>query len=327
LGQGLCEDPDKCKKKVLADVRITFTRPGSSSTTSVYLREAHEKWTGSHTSKFLQSKEGTDLLVTNFDTVLGCKALCNALLTEHGNQELHDFFLCTTQGYEVLMEALKSEDGRKLVRETLKEVMAKDGQEKETQNTEDNPGLASAGSDDSLEIVGVVPAPKDGDQKPTAKVKSEPATPSSKPPTPKLGNTSGQKRKTCSSDKPDDDSDNDSAGTLSTATMDILVRDIVGQWKSRDALLEEKLKEEGVSVNGIHDKIALFLATLGEHRKVSRLFRPFDKTKPVSSSNPTRKDLALVAYVDDFKAATTDPKCTARSLSGCMTTFLFTRTK
>jgi hypothetical protein len=55
-------------------------------------------------------------------------------------------------------------------------------------------------------------------------------------------------------------------------------------------------------IDGIHDKIALFLATLGEHCKVSRLFRPFDKTKPVSSSNPTRKDLALVAYVEDFKA-------------------------
>jgi hypothetical protein len=148
----------------------------------------------------------------------------------------------------------------------------------------------------------VVPAPKDGDQKPAAKVKSEPATPGSKPPTPKLGNTSGQKRKTRSSDKPDDDSDDDSAATLSTATVDILVRDIVGQWKSRDALVELKLEEAGVSVDGIHDEIALFLATLGEHRKVSRLFCPFDKTKPVSSSNPTRKDLALVAYIEDFKA-------------------------
>jgi hypothetical protein len=112
----LCQDPDKDNKKVMAD--ITFTRPGSSSTTSVYLWEAHKKWTCSHTSKFLQSEEGTDLLVTNFDTELGRKALCNALLTEHGALALRDFFLCTTQGYEVLMEALKSEDGRKLLRET-----------------------------------------------------------------------------------------------------------------------------------------------------------------------------------------------------------------
>jgi hypothetical protein len=200
------------------------------------------------------------------------------------------------------MEALKSKDGRKLIRETLKEVMTEDGQDKETQNTESDPGLASAGSDDSLEIVGVVPAPKDDDKKPAAKVKSKPATPSAKPPTPKSDNTSGKKRKNRSTKKPDEDSDDDSAGTLSNATVDILVRDIVGQWKSRDALVEEKLKEEEVSVDGIHDKIALFLATLGEHRKVSRLFRPFDKTKPVLASNPTRKDLALVAYVDDFKA-------------------------
>jgi hypothetical protein len=200
------------------------------------------------------------------------------------------------------MEPLKSEDGRKLVRETLKEVMTEDGQDKEIQNTEGDPGLASAGSDDSLEIVGMVPAPKDDDQKPAAKVKSEPTTPSSKPPTPKSGNTSGQKRKNRSSNKPDDDSDDDSAGTLSTATVDILVRDIVGQWKSRDALVDEKLKEEEVPVDGIHDDIALFLATLGEHRQFSRLFRPFDKNKHVLASNPTRKDLALVAYVDDFKA-------------------------
>jgi hypothetical protein len=113
---------------------------------------------------------------------------------------------------------------------------------------------------------------------------------------------SGQKCKTRSSSQPEQDSDDDSAGTLSSATVDILVRDIVGQWKSRDALVDEKLKEEEVTVDGIHDEIALFLATLGEHRKFSRLFRPFDKTKPVSASNPTRKDLALVTYVADFKA-------------------------
>jgi hypothetical protein len=65
--------------------------------------------------------------------------------------------------------------------------------------------------------------------------------------------------------------------------------------------VDKKLKEEAVPVDGIYDEIALFLATLGEHRKYSRLFHPFDKTKPVSASNPTQKDLALVAYVEDFK--------------------------
>jgi hypothetical protein len=298
----LCQDPDKDNKKVMADVRITSTRPGSSSTTSVYLREAHAKWRSSHTSMFLQSPEGTELLVNNFDTERGRKAISNALLTPHGCHALRDFFLCTTDGYEVLMGALKSEEGRKLIRETLEEAMTKDEENKETQNTEDNPELAPANSDDSLEIVGVVPAPQDDDRKPAAKVKPKPATPSSKPPTPKSGNASGQNRKTRSSDTPEDDSNDDSAGNLSTATVDILVRDIVGQWKSRDALVEEKLKEAGVSIDGIHDEIALFLATLGEHRKVSRLFCPFDKTKPVLASNPTRKDLTLVAYVDDFKA-------------------------
>jgi hypothetical protein len=117
----LCQDPDKDNKKVMADVRITFTKPGSKSTMSVYLREAHKKWTGSHTSKFLQSMEGTDLLVNNFDTELGRKALGNALLTGHGRQALRDFFLCTKDGYEVLMEALRLEDGRKIIRETLKD--------------------------------------------------------------------------------------------------------------------------------------------------------------------------------------------------------------
>jgi hypothetical protein len=43
------------------------------------------------------------------------------------------------------------------------------------------------------------------------------------------------------------------------------------------------------------------LATLGEHRKFSRLLKPFDKTRPVSASNPTQKDLALAAYIEDFK--------------------------
>jgi hypothetical protein len=165
----LCEDPTKgTKKKVLADVRITFTRPGLSSTTSVYLREAHKKWTGSHASKFLQSEEGTDLLVTNFDTELGRKALGNALLTEHGTFAIRDFFLCTTQGFEVLMEALKSEDCRKIIRKTLEEVMAetleevmaeadqnKETQNKETQNTEGGPDLKPTGWDDSLEILQV----------------------------------------------------------------------------------------------------------------------------------------------------------------------------
>jgi hypothetical protein len=96
----LCQDPDKDNKKVMADIRITVTKPSSSSTTSVYLREGHETWTGSHTSR---SEEGTDLLVNNFDTELGRKALGNALLTGHGRHALRDFFLCTTDGYEVLM--------------------------------------------------------------------------------------------------------------------------------------------------------------------------------------------------------------------------------
>jgi hypothetical protein len=251
---------------------------------------------------FLQSPEGTELLVNNFDTERGRKALGNALLTDHGCHALRDFFLCTTDGYEVLMGALKSEEGRKLIRETLQEVMTEDEKTKETQNTEDDPGLAPAGSDDSLEIVGVIPAPQDDERKPAAKVKPEPTTPSSAPPTPKSGNASGKKRKTRSSDTPEDDSDDDSAGTFSAATVDILVRDIVGQWKSPDTLVEAKLEEAGVTIDGIHDEITLFLATLGEHRRVSRLYSPFDKTKPVSASNPTQKDLALAAYVDDFKA-------------------------
>jgi hypothetical protein len=66
----------------------------------------------------------------------------------------------------------------------------KGGPEKKTKSTEDNSGLASGGSEDSLEIVSVVPAPKDDERKPAAKVKTEPTTPSSKPPTPKSGNTS-----------------------------------------------------------------------------------------------------------------------------------------
>jgi hypothetical protein len=302
----LCEDPTKgTKKKVLAHVRITFTRPGLSSTTSVYLREAHEKWTGSHTLKFLQSQEGTDLLVNNFDTKARRKALGNALLMEHGTFALSNFFLCTTQGFEVLMEALKSEDGRKIIRETLKDVVAEANQSKKTeaQNTEGGPDLQPSGLDDSLEILQVVPPPADGALKPAAKVKPEPTTPSlsSKPPIPKTGNVSGQKRKTRSSDTHDDDDDEDSEDTHSATTINILVCDVVGQWKSRDALVDAELKKRKVSVDGTYAEIDLFLATLGEHRKYSRLLKPFDKTKPVSASNPTNKDLALEAYVKDFK--------------------------
>jgi hypothetical protein len=116
----------------------------------------------------------------------------------------------------------------KIIRKTLQEVMAETDQNKETQNTKGGPNLKSAGSDDSLEILGVVPAPKDGNLKPAAKVKTKPTTPSLKPPTPKSGNVSGQKRKTCSSNPTNEDSDNDSAVTLSSTTIDILGRDIVG---------------------------------------------------------------------------------------------------
>jgi hypothetical protein len=65
--------------------------------------------------------------------------------------------------------------------------------------------------------------------------------------------------------------------------------------------MDEELKQREVPVEGIYAEIDLFLATLGEHRKFSRLLKPFNKTRPVSASNPTQKDLALEAYVEDFK--------------------------
>jgi hypothetical protein len=65
--------------------------------------------------------------------------------------------------------------------------------------------------------------------------------------------------------------------------------------------VDAELKKRKVSVDGIYAEINLFLATLGEHRTYSRLLKPFDKTRPVSASNPTKKDLALEAYVKDFK--------------------------
>jgi hypothetical protein len=61
------------------------------------------------------------------------------------------------------------------------------------------------------------------------------------------------------------------------------------------------LKKHKVPVEGILTEMDLFLATLGEHCTYCRLLKPFDKTKPVSTTNPSQKDLALEAYVEDFK--------------------------
>jgi hypothetical protein len=127
-------------------------------------------------------------------------------------------------------------------------------------------------------------------------------TPSSKPPTPKTGNVSSQKRKTGSSHTPDDnDNDNSEDTSPSLKTVDILVKDIVGQWKSRDTLVDTDLKKHKVPVEGILTAIDLFLATLREHCTYSLLLKPLVKTKPVSTTNPTQKGLALEAYVEDFK--------------------------
>jgi hypothetical protein len=167
-------------------------------------------------------------------------------LTDHGAFALRDFFLCTKQGFEVLKEAINSKDRRKIIHQTLQDVVA---EAKSEQNTDADPNLQPAGSDDSFEILQVVP-PNDGNLKPETKVKPEPTTLSSKPPTPKTGDVSGQKRKTCSSYTLNDD-DNSEDTSPSLETVDILVRDIVGQWKSRAALVGADLKKHKVPVEGI----------------------------------------------------------------------------
>ena len=264
----LCDRDPTSKKKVLGDIRLTFERPGTSSTATVSLRAATETWSGTQASS-LEELLGTEA---------GQLALVAAISSDRGANALRAFFLTTPQGSEVLSEALASPFGRALIRQILHEVVL----EVNKQQRGELPKSPSS-SDDDVEILGTVPAPgtRAGDSKPAAQLPAAKTNATPPPKTVTTGNSTTKKRRT-----PTSDDDEESWTGKDPAIIKILVLGAVGQWKTRDAAVEHILQRRGIETTGVNREIEFFLATLNEHRRVSRL---------------PRKDLALVAYVDDFK--------------------------